>query len=181
MDDAPDPPKSITVSRSFGTPTADLAVVRAAVAAFLESAAAKARANQVVAGCVSVWMISRDQDAADGARSLTLSVPTALTDELQHAATALLSSLYRPGITYRKAGVGLTDLRPAGVEQQSFLDPKDRERAGRMQAAVDAINAQQGRGAVRTASTLLSQAWRPSSAQMSPRYTTRWEEMPVAR
>ncbi len=180
MDEVPHPPQSITVSRSFGASTSARDDLRAAVAAFVENAAAKARQQGVVASTISVWLMAKEP-AADGALSLTLNVPTALAGELQAAASSLVTRLYRPGISYRKAGVGLVGLQVAGTQQQSFLDHVDRPRAERLQAAVDAINAQEGRRVVQTAATLLSQAWRPSAQQMSPRFTTRWEEMPVAR
>ena len=43
--------------------------------------------------------------------------------------------------------------------------------------AVDAINADMGRGTVRFASSGVNHGWRMRSAQRSPRYTTHWDEL----
>ena len=58
----------------------------------------------------------------------------------------------------------------------------DRElgRSQRRMAAVDAANAKYGAHAIRPAAELLSDAWRPKSAMLSPRYTSSWDELPVA-
>lgn len=181
LDEAVDPPQSITVSRSYSTASTDLDTTRAAIATFAENAAAKARRNHIAATVVAVWICP--SDGPDRSGSLSLPVASALTAEIQAAAATVLARMSpRPGTRIRKAGIGLLGLQPEGARQQTFLDPiADRPRAERLQAAIDAINAGEGRHVVRTATTLLSSTWQPSAARMSPRYTTRWEELPVAR
>ena len=173
----PEAPQSITVSRSFGTATSDLATIRAAVAAFIENACAKARHQEVDAAALTIWLSPRGFQSVDAVMTVPLEVATALTAELQGAASAVIQRLYRADLEYKKAGVTLLGLQPVGARQQSFLDTVDRPRAERLQAAVDAINAGEGRRLVRSGATLLSSAWRPTSQTMSPRYTTRWDEL----
>jgi len=48
-------------------------------------------------------------------------------------------------------------------------------------AALDAVNARHGRGALRPLAVGLEQGWRTRHARLSPRYTTRAEEMLTAR
>ena len=53
-------------------------------------------------------------------------------------------------------------------------------------SAMDAINKAHGRGAIRLASTAPAalgpcRTWHLRSEHRSPRYTTRWDELPVAR
>ena len=45
---------------------------------------------------------------------------------------------------------------------------------------VDRINQQQDRGTMRFASEALDDAWHMRAAHRSPRYTTCWDELPVA-
>ena len=177
----PDSPQSITASRSFGTATSDLDTIRAAVASFIENACAKARHQEVEASTVAIWLSPRGYQSNDAVLSVPLEVPTALTSELQGVASGVVARLYRPDQEYRKAGVTLLGLQPMGTRQLSFLDRVDRPRSERLQAAIDAINAGEGRRVVRSGATLLSSAWQPSSQQMSPRYTTQWEELLEAR
>ena len=44
---------------------------------------------------------------------------------------------------------------------------------------VDRVNVEWGRGALRQAREGLAQTWRMRQGRRSPRYTTRWEELPV--
>jgi DNA polymerase V len=173
----PQAPQSITVSRSFGSATSDLAVIRAAVAAFVENACAKARHQGVDAAALTIWLSPRGFQSADAALTVSLQMPTALTAEVQGAASAIIQRLYRPKLEYKKAGVTLIGLQPVGARQESFLDHLDRPRAERRQAAIDAINAGEGRRMVRSGATLLSSAWQPTAQRMSPRYTTQWDEL----
>jgi len=155
----PESQQSITVSRSFGTATSDLAVIRAAVASFVENACAKARHQEVEASTLVIWLSPRGYQSTDAVMSVPLEVPTALTAELQGVASGVLTRLYRPDQEYRKAGVTLVGLQPVGSHQQSFLDRVDRPRAERVQAAVDAINAAEGRRVVRSGATPCVLVW----------------------
>jgi DNA polymerase V len=177
----PQPPQSITVSRTFGEPTDQTDDVRAAVAVFLENACAKARLQGVVASHLAIWLVPRELGTGDQSCTIPLRTPTANTCELQEIAGAALVRLCKPGIWYRKAGVGLLGLQADGPIQQDFLDPRDRSRDSRRQAAVDAINALAGKRTVRSATTLLSQEWQPASRLMSRHYTSRWDELMEAR
>jgi DNA polymerase V len=51
----------------------------------------------------------------------------------------------------------------------------------RLMATVDAINRRQGRGAVRFAGEGCDRPWAMRSKSRTPCYTTRWEELAVAR
>ena len=53
----------------------------------------------------------------------------------------------------------------------------------KLMAAMDAINHTWGRGTLRTAAAGLSQQaqWAMLSEHRSPRYTTRWNELPVVK
>ena len=58
----------------------------------------------------------------------------------------------------------------------STLDPRS---AQKMQA-LDAINERFGRGMIRSAACGKSKRWAMRSEARSPRYTTQWDELPVA-
>jgi DNA polymerase V len=48
-------------------------------------------------------------------------------------------------------------------------------------AAFDTINARYGKGRIRYAAETLSAAWQPRKGSCSPRYTSDWHDIPVAR
>jgi DNA polymerase V len=87
----------------------------------------------------------------------------------------------KAGIRYQKAGILLLDLVPADQAQGGLFQPVD-ERTGRLTAVMDRINHAQGSGAVRLAACGGPEpAWRGRSDFRSPRYTTRWEDIPEVR
>jgi DNA polymerase V len=74
------------------------------------------------------------------------------------------------------------DLSPAGIAQGClFGGETKRERAGRLMVAVDSLNRQFGAGTVRWAAEEVQQGWRMRPEWRSPRFTTRWDELVVAR
>jgi DNA polymerase V len=46
---------------------------------------------------------------------------------------------------------------------------------------MDDINSRFGNAVIRSAATGTTQAWQMRSGNKSPNYTTRWDELPVAR
>ena len=82
---------------------------------------------------------------------------------------------------YQKAGVILTALEPAHQVQTHLFDQHDRERSQKLMAAIDTINREWGSGTIRYAAVGLRPGWLMRCARRSPRYTTRWEELAVAR
>jgi DNA polymerase V len=89
--------------------------------------------------------------------------------------------IYRPGHAYKKCGVMLTDLAPRRPGKASLFDARDREREVRLMAAVDAVNAEFGSGALRFARVTARPRWAMKAEKRSGRYTTAWAELPVAR
>ena len=107
-------------------------------------------------------------------------------------AVRALQDIYRPGFNYVKAGVTLVDLRPAGQAQGELdlfgdgpaPDAPPRRSADRLMNALDALNQRFGRGTVGVASAMepvARPAYQAKRERMSPRYTSRIDEIPIAR
>jgi len=115
--------------------------------------------------------------------------PTDDTLALAQAAADGMRSMYLPGYLFIKAGVILVDLQAANL-QQGELDLDDaqpdepkRDRA-RLMIAMDAINVRYGNGTVGSAATGGSgppRLWEMKQERKTPQYTTRLEDVPVAR
>jgi DNA polymerase V len=183
LDEHPEPKQTITRSRSFSEQATSIGELRAAVATFVESAGEKVRHDGLCASSMTTFVernrFDPDAPRCDGACTVTFPVPTSINTELMHAADASLRRLFRPGGRWKKAGVLLLGLVDAHHQQQTFLDPVDRDRANALMAAVDAVNHKHGRQVLRSGTTGLSARWRPLAERCSPRYTTRWDELPV--
>lgn len=181
LESSPPPKQTLTVSRSFGEQVTDRDELRAAVAAFTERAAAKARSADLAASALTVWISSNPFDPTapkcSGSATKQLPIASNLTPELLGHAERMVGELWREGGRWKKAGVMLLGLVSAGPRQTSLLDPIDRERSQRLMASMDAVNARMGRDAVRCGVACLSQRWKPLANRCSPRFTTRWDEV----
>ena len=196
VDDAPSPNQQILCTRSFGEPVTELSALAEIVSQFTGRVAEKARSQHSVAGAVQVFFSTspfRKKDAQHSAAvSVPLAGPTADTRLLIAAALHALERNYRCGFNYVKAGVMLQDLRPE-THVQAELDLFSAAEANPAQdrrgpddalmGALDALNLRFGRGAVSIASAVQTGAAGYSSKQerRSPRYTTRLDEIVVAR
>ncbi len=136
-----------------------------------------------------------------------LAVATARTPDLIRAALLALRQAAATGdgktYRYRKASVSLSEIRPAGTEQGAMFDaeggphvqaPEWTEGQVKLMEAVDRLNGRFGRRAVVFGSmgppallqktrdgSLEAPRWEMRRHHMSPRYTTRWDELPAVR
>jgi DNA polymerase V len=69
---------------------------------------------------------------------------------------------------------------PAGETQQNLFWRPNTVRQNTLMAAVDQINGKLGRGTLRMAAEGFDHPWSTRFQYKSPRYTTCWEELPVA-
>lgn len=75
----------------------------------------------------------------------------------------------------------LTDFTPTGVSQLNlFDDTQPRSNSSQLMRIVDGIN-QSGLGKVWFAGRGIAPEWQMKRELLSPAYTTRWAELPVAR
>ena len=75
----------------------------------------------------------------------------------------------------------LLDLSAAKDAMPSLFDALPAPGADRLMTAVDRINARFGRGAVGLGLIPRGDRWRMQQERLSPRFTTRWQEIPRAR
>jgi DNA polymerase V len=182
MDQCPPPKKEICVSRSFGKLVTTRTGVREAVATYATRAAEKLRKQRSAAGALMVFMMTnrfRDEPQYSNSAVLEVPVPTDSTSELIGFALRAADSVYREGFRFYKAGVVLVDLVPADAIQTDLFYTRDFEGSKRLMDALDRVNAGFGPGALTFAATGLSRPWQTKFNRRSPRYTTRWDELPV--
>jgi len=184
--DVAPPKKQIMSSRSFGLPVTTLAELREAVASYVSRAAEKLRAQGSVSAAVHVYIQTNRFKESDLQYSEGLLVPlpdpTDDTRLLASAATLGLGLIFKPGYQYKKAGIMLTLISDKAKRQETlFDDPVQRAQSAKLMAAMDAINAEFGRDTVRTGATGTRKRWAMRSENRSRRFTTRWDELPIAK
>jgi len=183
LEDAQPAKKGITSSRSFGEAVTEPEQLREALASYVTRAAEKLRGQASICGMLTVFITTKHFGKGPhytNSRTVTLPEPTAYTPNLISFAEACLEKIYRPGYRYRKAGVMLTAIQPKGSTQAHLFESADHSVNGALMDVVDEINGRWGRGTVFFAASGTKQAWAMKQVQRSPRYTTRWDEVPDA-
>ena len=184
LEDVMPPKQQIMSSRSFGATVETIEELRESVASYLASAAEKLRRQNSVAGAVYVFVLTNrfKEDEPQYNAGITVPMDDATDDTLALTSAALrgLAAIFRPGFRYKKTGVMLTLLSDKGARQATlFDDPVAREKSEKLMEAMDAINREFGRGTLRSGASGIVQRWAMRAENRSPRYTTRWDELPV--
>ncbi len=184
--------KGILTSRMFGKPLYELNDVQEAVATFISRAAEKLRAQNSVASVVHVNLIG---DKYEDIRrkykfgaGYPLPVPTAHTPTMIKVAKALTRQLFEPGRKYKKAAVMFTGIVPNSEVQMDLFEPAlFTQRQFQLMECMDRINSKFGRNHAAFAATGLHKKgdhrnkWLMNQNYLSKRYTTRWDELLVAK
>jgi len=199
LEQAPPPKKQIMTTRSFGERVTEAEVMREAVSSFAARTAVKLRDQRLRTGALMVFIQTSPFNPTEPSyqNSAVRTLPHASRDtgEIIRAATSALQEIWRPGYRYMKAGVMLLDLSPEDIVQQElFSTPVVRDAAvslgpnpgpGRQSLldVLDRLNQRMGRGTLQYAAEGEGEgrAWRMRQEHKSPAYTTRWNDLPVAR
>lgn len=184
-DHAPDK-QQILCSRSFGQPICRYRELAEAVSTYVARASEKLRRQQSVAGALAVYIRTNPFRPDDPQYSKHVAVPLAQASDdtllLTRAALWVLKRIYRRGFSYAKAGVMLLDLQPrSGIQGALFVEQADPLKRALLNDTMDAINRRWGRGTLRVASAGYGHGWKMRQNSISPCWTTRWDEIPVAK
>lgn len=184
LEDAAPPKKQIICSRSFGSRITEISQMREAVRFYAARAAEKLRAEDQVAGHLSVFIRTGgfNQQEAHYSNSAVcrLIPPSSDTRVISRKAIRLLDSIWRDGYRYAKAGVILQDFTEQGVSQADmFVQATADDKSAAVMSLMDAINTKVGK--VWLAGQSADHDWKMSRDHLSPRYTTAWEDLPLVR
>jgi len=172
--------KQIVNSRSFGKDLDKYQDVSEAIASYASRAAEKLRKQQSICGHISVWIQTngfKDTPQYSNSVSCRLPEPTSYTPLLVKYALHLLKKIYKSGYKYKKAGVMLMDLVPAGNTQFNLFTKIDHSRNEKLMEAFDKINSSWGSQTIRSAASGFTRPWAMKRSKISRRYTTEWNEI----
>ncbi len=186
MEDSAPNKQQIMSSRSFGHLIHELDELEEAVASYIAKAAEKLRAQASLAGAVQVYLRTNvfKPEVPQYQRAVTLPLPEATSDTrtLTQWALNILRAIYRPGFGYHKAGVMLLDLSPQANRQFSLFTAQggaEGARSEKLMRVLDGINQRYGRNTLRLGAEGVAQTWQMRRKNLSPGYTTSWDEMPA--
>jgi DNA polymerase V len=181
----PQPKQAIACTRSFGRRVTSLEDLSEALSTYVTRAAEKLRSQHSCVNILTVFVgtnaFNPTAEQYSASTNVTLPVPSSDTSELIRYALSGLKQLYREGLIYKKTGVIFNALVPAAQVQTSLFDEVDRERSTRLMRALDKVNARMGKNTVGFASSGVKKPWQMQRRHGSPRYTTNWEELPIAQ
>jgi DNA polymerase V len=177
--------QQIVCSRSFGTRITEYMDMRQAVCSYAERAAEKLRRERQY--CRQIAVFVRTSPHAEGevfygnqamGRLLT---PSNDTRDIIRVAMQGLDHIWRDGCRYMKAGVMLGDFYSQGVSQLNLFDEfKPQANSESLMRVVDGLN-QSGKGKLWFAGQGIQKSWEMKREMLSPAYTTRLSDLPVAK
>lgn len=183
----PPPRKSICTEPGFGQVVPDLENITDALTVHLSRISEKLRRQGSLCGTISVWLRTNPFRKTPGnglpakqySNSITIRLPhpSSSTQELFTYAESGLKAIYRLGYQYAKVGVTLTDLVPADYRQGGIFTTGPDERLMQLSQTIDKVNKRYGHDTLRMASQSYNPEWPMKLAYLSPRYTTRWEDI----
>lgn len=185
LEEAPPAKQQIVCSRSFGERINTYESLRQAICQYAERAAEKLRGEKQFCRHISVFIktspFAVNETYYGNIASEKLSLPTQDTRDIISAALKALDRIWLDGHRYAKAGVMLNDFTPSGVSQLNLFDEvQPRKHSDALMKVVDGIN-HSGKGKVWFAGRGISPEWQMKREMLSPAYTTRWEDIPIAR
>jgi len=183
LDDSPAAKKQLLCSRSFAERITVYDSLRETVCEFAARAAERLREGGQVCGAVNVFIRTSSFSAGDPCYSNTatgkLSIPGSDTRTILKVATRLFDSIWKDGYRYAKAGVMLGDLTALDrVQLNLFSEPVAQSKNDGLMLAIDKIN-QTGRGKVWFGGQRAREDWFMRRVNLSPAYTTRWDDLPI--
>lgn len=174
--------KTLIRSQSFSQMVTQWDDMSQAIASHAIRAAEKLRLEEGVAGRLVVFMCTnahrQDLPQRSVSKACQLLPSTNTTSVIVKEAMSIGRRLWKQGFQYKKAGVMLSEITFRGMQAVLF-DDRDHGRDIRLMQVMDGINAKMGSGMLRPAAGGLKRH-RGSMRQefCSPRYTTRWEDLP---
>jgi len=177
--------QTVMHGRQFGEDTGEPLVIEAAIASLTARAAARLRTDGLLARQAAVYLSGNRHKPGYQrlSRSLGFDTPTAdtglITGRLMDAIGTLNAST-----AFHRADVLFFDLiseRKLQVDLFNHLDLDESKVSKSRLQAVDSLNARYGSHTVRYAAEDLSASWQPRRGHRSPRYTTAWDDLPIAQ
>ncbi len=179
LDQQPPPKQQIFSTRSFGQHITDCAALEQSVSQYASRACVKLRKQQHLVKTIMVFAASGHFVDRPYSRSQVIPLPMA-TNDTRQVITAVRKSvnevIYREGVKFARAGVGLIELQPERPEQLDVFTPVQPLRSKALMTVMDEIN--QRHTPVYFASQGVTPQWSMQRMLKSPSYTTQWHDLP---
>ncbi len=175
----PDPRKGIISARQFGTPVKERSILGSAISYYAELAVEKLRKQECTANIVTVSLESAGTGRERRKSAMKEITPTDYLPDITAAAQTLLSKLYSPDTEYWRTTIFLSGIEPVKGKQINFFSEKNIKKSN-LTAKIDTINDRYGHHTIHPCTSNAGTGWKMRREYLSPCYTTRIEDFPVA-
>ncbi|WP_429278936.1 translesion error-prone DNA polymerase V subunit UmuC [Pantoea dispersa] len=177
--------QQIVCSRSFGERITTKVAMQEALCQYATRAAEKLRKERQFCRRISVFIRTSPHALGEvfysNSAGENLTIPTQDTRDVIGVAMRSLERIWLDGRRYMKAGIMLDDFTPNGVSQLNLFDEDTpRANSAQLMKVLDGIN-QSGLGNLWFAGQGVNTEWKMKREMLSPAWTTRWSDIPVAR
>ena len=179
LDLVPSDKQSCCVSRSFSQPIEKLFDLEESISTYGSRVSEKIREEGLVAESMSIFVLTnhfnRREKQYSNSIKLHLPFPTNNSIKIVKRSLEGIRKIYRPGYKYKKAGIVLYGLSRQNVTK-GLLD-YDREASDSIMQTIDKINNKYGGETIKIASEGIKKIWKMKRENVSPSYTTRFDEL----
>ena len=177
--------KQCRVSRSFENYVCDFEGLEKRIISYSTRASEKIRADKLQAKKITVFVKSNKFNKNDrsyyGFKTYDFTSPTNDLFEIIKIAIEALRKIYIPGVKYKKAGVLLSNLSEEGVYNQDLFIRKSEEeilKKVKVNKVFDSLNERYGSGTICIAKENYERFHITRRKNLSPAYTSSFNELP---
>ena len=172
--------KAIATTRSFDRMLTSFDDVNERVSTFAISCAEKLRKQGSACNMLMIFVHTNGhrKDLQQYSRNIMVKTdyPTNSSIDLVKYASAGLRAIFKEGYKYKKAGVIVMGICPEEQQQMNlFLNPNPKHK--HLMEVMDKINASVGQQKLKLAVQDLGRTWKMKQERLSPRYTTKLNEI----
>ncbi|MGI8951521.1 MAG: Y-family DNA polymerase [Chitinophagaceae bacterium] len=178
--------KMIATTRMFGSPVNKLNDIKEAIATYTSRAAEKLRRQFSAASAITVFVVPKEERKISEhfrhgptiSAYTILPYPTSITHELIKPAMRMAEQIFENDKQYKKAGVMLSGIVPDDTIQGNLFSPPSKNNSRLLMDMIDNINFSMRDDTLKFAASGTLKNWKMRQELRSPRFTTRWDELP---
>lgn len=172
--------KAIATTRTFEKNYSDLFNIQERVSTFAITCAEKLRKQNSCCNLIMIFIHtnSHRKDLKQYYRNIVIKTeyPTNSSIDIVKYTTKGLKAIYKEGFQYKKAGVIVMGLTPENEKQLNFFT-KENPKHQKLMKTIDHLNNTIGQKKIKLACQDLDRTWKMNQEKLSPRYTTRLDEI----
>jgi len=168
--------RSIATTRSFEQTYSDIENITERISTFAACCAEKLRAQKTSCHMIIVLLSSdrhkRDVAQYNASKTIVFPYPTDSTLSITKASVEAVKTIFKAGIKYKRAGIIVTGLVPTDNHQLNlFLHENPKHKP--LMSAIDRLNKKFKTTTIKLANQDLQQTWKMKQERLSPKYTTK--------